>query len=33
MGAKRDNINDYEVDDFALSNYQCHEAIKAKMVV
>ena len=33
MGAKRDNINDYVVDDFMLSNYQCHEAIKAKMVV
>jgi thymidylate synthase len=33
MGAKRDNINDYVVDDFVLSNYQCHEAIKAKMVV
>jgi thymidylate synthase len=33
MGAKRDNINDYVVDDFLLSNYQCHEAIKAKMVV
>jgi thymidylate synthase len=33
MGAKRDNINDYVVDDFRLSNYRCHEAIKAKMVV
>ena len=33
MGATRDNINDYVVDDFMLSNYQGHEAIKAKMVV
>ena len=33
MGAKRENINDYVVDDFVLSNYRCHEAIKAKMVV
>jgi len=33
MGAKRDNINDYVVDDFRLSNYRCHDAIKAKMVV
>jgi thymidylate synthase len=28
----RDNINDYEVDDFELHNYQCHEPIKFKMV-
>jgi thymidylate synthase len=33
MGPKRDSINDYVVDDFRLSNYRCHEAIKAKMVV
>jgi thymidylate synthase len=33
MGAKRENINDYVVDDFVLSNYRCHDAIKAKMVV
>ena len=29
----RENISDYEVSDFTLSNYQCHEAIKVKMVV
>jgi thymidylate synthase len=28
----RENINDYEVDDFILENYQHHEAIKMKMV-
>jgi len=30
---KKENINDYEVSDFFVSNYQCHEAIKMKMVV
>jgi thymidylate synthase len=29
---KKDNINDYEMEDFFVSNYQCHEAIKMKMV-
>jgi len=28
----RDNINDYQVDDFILENYQSHEAIKVAMV-
>ena len=28
----RDNINDYEVDDFIVDNYQSHEIIKMKMV-
>lgn len=28
----RDNINDYQVDDFILENYQSHETIKMKMV-
>ena len=28
----RDNINDYQVDDFILENYQHHEPIKFKMV-
>ena len=28
----RDNINDYEVEDFELHNYQSHDAIKMKMV-
>ena len=28
----RDNINDYQVDDFEIHNYQHHEAIKMKMV-
>jgi thymidylate synthase len=28
----RENINDYEVDDFILENYQSHEAIKVAMV-
>jgi thymidylate synthase len=27
------NINDYEVSDFVVSNYNCHEVIKMKMVV
>ena len=29
---KRDNINDYEVDDFEVQGYKSHEAIKMKMV-
>jgi thymidylate synthase len=29
---KKENINDYEMEDFFVSNYQCHEAIKMKMV-
>ena len=29
----RENINDYEVDDFIVSDYISHEAIKVKMVV
>lgn len=28
----RDNINDYQLDDFILENYQSHEAIKVAMV-
>jgi thymidylate synthase len=28
----RENINDYQVDDFIIENYQCHEAIKVAMV-
>jgi thymidylate synthase len=28
----RDNINDYQIDDFEIHNYQSHEAIKMKMV-
>ena len=28
----RENINEYEVDDFVLENYQSHEAIKVSMV-
>ena len=29
---KRENINDYEVSDFKLVNYNCHDPIKVKMV-
>ena len=29
---KRENINDYTVDDFELHDYKCHEVIKMKMV-
>jgi thymidylate synthase len=29
---KRENINDYIVNDFNVANYQCHEPIKMKMV-
>jgi thymidylate synthase len=29
----RDNINDYEVDDFEIRDYKSHEAIKMKMVL
>ena len=29
---KKENINDYEMEDFFVSNYQCHEVIKMKMV-
>ena len=28
----RENINDYQVDDFEIHNYQSHDAIKMKMV-
>jgi thymidylate synthase len=28
----KDNINDYEVDDFVIENYQSHEVIKMSMV-
>ena len=28
----KENINDYQVEDFIVSNYKCHEAIKMKMV-
>ena len=28
----RENINEYEIDDFILENYQSHEAIKVEMV-
>ena len=28
----RENINDYEVEDFEINGYQCHEAIKMNMV-
>jgi thymidylate synthase len=27
----KDNINDYELNDFIIENYQCHELIKMKM--
>jgi thymidylate synthase len=29
---KRENINDYTVDDFEIHDYKCHEVIKMKMV-
>ena len=29
---KKENINDYTLDDFELHNYNCHEVIKMKMV-
>lgn len=29
----RENINDYQIDDFEIHNYQSHESIKMKMVV
>ena len=29
---KRENINDYTIDDFELRDYKCHEVIKMKMV-
>ena len=32
ISTKRENINDYEVIDFKLSDYICHEAIKVAMV-
>jgi thymidylate synthase len=32
IGVKRENIEDYGVDDFVVSNYQSHDAIKAKMI-
>jgi thymidylate synthase len=28
----RENINDYQVEDFEIHNYKSHEAIKMKMV-
>jgi thymidylate synthase len=28
----RENINDYEVEDFEIHNYKCHEAIKVAMI-
>jgi thymidylate synthase len=28
----RENINDYQVDDFIIENYQSHDAIKVAMV-
>ena len=28
----RENINDYELEDFEINGYQCHEAIKMNMV-
>jgi thymidylate synthase len=28
----RENINDYQVEDFEIQNYVSHEAIKMKMV-
>ena len=28
----RENINDYQVEDFEIQNYQHHEAIKVEMV-
>ena len=28
----RENINEYQIDDFVLENYQSHEAIKVSMV-
>lgn len=28
----KDNINDYEVTDFIISNYECHDVIKMKMI-
>jgi thymidylate synthase len=30
---QRENINDYDINDFVLSNYTSHDAIKVKMVV
>ena len=27
----KDNINDYELNDFIIENYQCQEQIKMKM--
>jgi thymidylate synthase len=29
---KKNDINDYEVEDFIISNYKCHDVIKMKMV-
>ena len=29
---KRDNINDYQLDDFEINDYKSHEQIKAKMI-
>ena len=28
----RENINDYEIEDFVINNYQCHPQIKFQMV-
>lgn len=32
ISSKRENINDYEVDDFIVKNYQSHDVIKMKMI-
>jgi thymidylate synthase len=29
----KENINEYEISDFVVSNYNCHDVIKMKMVV
>jgi thymidylate synthase len=32
INVKRENINDYVIDDFEVRNYKHHEVIKMKMV-
>jgi thymidylate synthase len=32
INSKKENIDDYTVDDFDVGNYKCHEVIKMKMV-
>jgi thymidylate synthase len=32
ISSKRENIEDYTLDDFDLCDYMCHEAIKMKMI-